>query len=58
MENLFISPPPFLFLTFRASGTVYTAIDVSTGQEVRLHQQSSQCPLKVMLKLEKNHKYQ
>lgn len=27
-----------LFFTFRASGTVYTAIDVATGQEVRLLQ--------------------
>lgn len=26
----------WLFVTFRASGTVYTAIDVATGQEVSL----------------------
>lgn len=35
-EKPFISA--LLFFTFRASGTVYTAIDVATGQEVRLLQ--------------------
>lgn len=31
--------PPSLCLFFSASGTVYTAMDVATGQEVSIHHQ-------------------
>lgn len=37
--NTLVYFPPSLYLSFSASGTVYTAMDVATGQEVSIHHQ-------------------